>query len=232
MPARSSFRGVPVITLLTLTMALPAAAQERLFARVPSTLVELDTSVERFGHVVRAWPLPSGRPIGPPVTMVGGRYLAWLAIHAATPETDQSRLDLQAFNTVTGSMSSVVIGWGLAGARIVGVNAAGDELAIMANGPQAGYRVTVGNVRTLEMRTFTLPEFASCYQDAALAGESRQVLALLCATPPAGSFRRVRSSSTSSTSRPVRSRNARSTCPSAWHSGSRPTPPARGSGWR
>ncbi len=177
MSRRCPFVRAAFVLALTFVLAVPATAQERLFARTGNSIVEVDTSTTRFGEVLRTWPLAPGRRIGAPAAVTGGRYLVWLAVHAATPETDQPRLDLEVFDTITGSVSSLMLGWGLFSGRILGANAEGDELTLLSYGVEAGWQVTTGNVRTLQARTYPLP-FGPCYDNYALATEARVLFAL------------------------------------------------------
>lgn len=70
-----------LLLALLVGLAAPAAAQQRLFAKTPNEIIELDTSTNSFGDALRRFSIPSG-PQGDGrgvVAVAGGRYLAWVS---------------------------------------------------------------------------------------------------------------------------------------------------------
>jgi hypothetical protein len=107
--------------LLLFAAALPVSAQQRLFLSVAGDrLAEVDTDPARLGRVLRRFDLPADLG-GSGLPVLGGRYLAWQRIGAAT---------LAFLETRTGEVIST--GTRVEG-QMLGVTAEGDGIVFIKN---------------------------------------------------------------------------------------------------
>ena len=132
-----------VLLLCLMSLATPALAQQRLFARMPGEVVELDPRPATLGTVVRRFALPPGAsPVGGrAVAFAGGDALLWnTGPHVVLLHTRTGAVTLVAVPGV-GGIDRIL---GTDGVNRIAFLASGTDLVVLAD-------ARTGSVRTLDV---------------------------------------------------------------------------------
>lgn len=160
------------LALGLLSSALPAHAQQRLFAFTRSTVVEINSSPDRLGQVVAMRPIPDLFDLGgieAALTAGGGRYIVWSTGYGNVFRYDIAADDLRALDGVTAGY--------LAAGAVFATDRTGNML-ISATSTQSGpTTISRTDLRTLETHVVTVSNGRN-YTSMALAQAANKIVGL------------------------------------------------------
>ncbi len=129
-----------IACVLSHTAAEPLFAQQRLFARMSQEVVELDPRAASLGTVIRRFPLPeeASGPSQDVVPFGGGEFLTWVGGGVVLLNTGTGAI--QRFTFPDFSPTRVLGTNGIARLLVLGRNASGDDLVLVADARSASVR--------------------------------------------------------------------------------------------